>query len=134
MGKIETAYRNYISAINSQNWELVQSFLNNTITHNDRQLSKPQYCQLMTAVFDACPDISFGIDKLLVNEESAEVACRIQFVGTPVKTFLGCEIAGDGGEREVSFSEHVFYVFRDGKIADVKSLVDVDKVRRQLSA
>jgi predicted ester cyclase len=133
MGTIETTYRSYISAINAQNWELVETFLNDTITHNDRPLSKPKYCQLMTSVFDACPDIGFVIDKILVNEESGEVACRIAFEGTPVKTFLGCEIAG-GGERKVSFVEHVFYTFRDGKIEDVKSLVDVDGVKRQLSA
>jgi len=131
MGAIETTYRNYIAAINAQNWNLVETFLHESVTHNSRPLSNPEYCQLMTTTFNACPDISFVIDKLLVNEESEEVACRIAFKGTPVKTFLGCDIR-DGEKRKVDFAEHAFYSFREGKIADVKSLIDVEKVRNQL--
>jgi predicted ester cyclase len=130
---IEATYRKYIAAINAQDWELVQSFINDKVTHNNRSLSKPEYCQLMISAFDACPDIVFGIDKLLVNEGAGEVACRIAFTGTPVKTFLGCDIKDGGlGTKTIDFAEHVFYSFRDGKIADVKSLIDVEEVRRQL--
>jgi steroid delta-isomerase-like uncharacterized protein len=129
----EQTYRKYIAAINAQDWELVQSFLHDTVTHNSRPLTKPEYCQLMTSVFEACPDIVFGIDKLLVDEPG-EVACRIVFKGTPTKTFLGFEIPQDRSEkRAISFAEHVFYVFREGKIADVKSLVDIAEVERQLA-
>jgi steroid delta-isomerase-like uncharacterized protein len=130
MDNTEKIYRKYIAAINAKNWDLVKTFLHDSITHNNRALSKPEYCQLMISTFDACPDIGFVIDKLLVDEGSEEVACRITFKGTPVKTFLGVEITGKG--KAVSFAEHVFYKFREGKIADVKSLVDVEEVRRQL--
>jgi predicted ester cyclase len=130
---VEETYREYIEAINAQNWELIHSFLHDTVTHNNRPLSKPEYCQLMISAFDACPDIVFNIDKLLVDESDGQVACRIVFGGKPVKTFLGCEIKDERrGKIAVDFAEHVFYVFREGKIADVKSLIDVEELKRQM--
>ncbi|WP_245280042.1 ester cyclase [Hyphomicrobium sp. 99] len=35
--------------------------------------------------------------------------------------------------KKISFSEHVFYKLRDGRISEVRSLIDRDAVARQLA-
>jgi predicted ester cyclase len=56
------------------------------------------------------------------------VACRLWFTCTPTSTFFGHEPTG----RPISFCEHVFYRFRDGRIAHVWSLIDREAIAAQL--
>jgi predicted ester cyclase len=58
------------------------------------------------------------------------VGARLDFRCTPVGEFLGFPPTG----RTVEFSENVFYRFREGRIAEVWSLVDREAVRRQMEA
>jgi len=124
-------YKAYIAAINAQDWATVESFVNDTVTHNSTRLSKQEYCNLMISAFEACPDFTFSIDRLVVNEEAGDVACRIMLEGTPVKAFLG--FGGTEGEgRKVRFAEHVFYAWEGGRIVRVWSLLDLEQVKKQL--
>jgi predicted ester cyclase len=56
------------------------------------------------------------------------VACRLVFNCTPQHQFLGFS---PNGER-LCFAEHVFYYFRDGRIAAVWSLIDRPAIEAQL--
>jgi predicted ester cyclase len=57
------------------------------------------------------------------------VACRLVFDCTPVREFLG--FTPDGSR--LRFAEHVFYDFRDGRIAAVTSMIDRAAIAAQLS-
>jgi predicted ester cyclase len=122
-------YRAYIAAINAQDWESVKPFVNDPVVHNERSMSKEEYCHLMISFFSSCPDAVFNIDKLIVDEHEKSVACLIMLEGTPVKELFG---QNADGSTKVRFAEHVFYDFTGGKIAQVKSLVDCEGARRQL--
>jgi predicted ester cyclase len=56
------------------------------------------------------------------------VGCRISF-DSPQREFLGLEPTG----ARISFAEHVFYRFADGRIAEVRSLIDKEAIRAQVS-
>jgi predicted ester cyclase len=62
--------------------------------------------------------------------EPPVVASRLRFDCTPKHTFLGLHIGG----KRVTFSENVFYTFRDGKIAQVWSVIDKTAIEAQLHA
>lgn len=73
----------------------------------------------------AIPDLQFVAELILVEEDV--VASRLMFHCTPQATFQGFEPPG----TPISFSEHVFYRFRESKIAEVWSLVDVQAIATQ---
>ena len=56
------------------------------------------------------------------------MAARLAFDCTPRGLFLGLAVDG----RRVSFAENVFYEFRDGKIAQVWSVIDKAAIEAQL--
>ena len=58
------------------------------------------------------------------------VACRIVFDCTPRDRFLGFTPNGS----RLRFAEHVFYRFRDNRIAEVSSLIDRASIAAQLAA
>ena len=57
------------------------------------------------------------------------VACRLLFRCRPERTFLGFEPTGE----TITFAEHAFYEFRDGRIVAVSSLLDVRAVAAQMA-
>jgi predicted ester cyclase len=66
------------------------------------------------------------IGRLVV--QGAQVACRIRFDCTPTASFRGIPPTG----RPISFVEHVFYRYEDGRIAQIWSLIDMEAIREQL--
>ena len=72
------------------------------------------------------PDLHFDIDLLVC--EPPHVASRLKFDCTPAADFLGLAVNG----RKVSFSENVFYRFRQGRIDAVWSVVDKTVIEAQL--
>ncbi len=56
------------------------------------------------------------------------VASRLRFDCAPKGVFLGLPVNG----RTVSFTENVFYEFRDGKIHEVWSVIDKAAIEAQL--
>lgn len=140
-------YRAYIAAINARSMAAsLPRFCRPTVTHNGRALALAEYRRLMEDAQAAIPDISFGVSDLLVDEGRGLVGARLAFRGTPAGEFAGVrppalqrkgeegEGGGDGAvDREVAFSEIVFYWFEDGRITEVVSLVDVDAYRSQLT-
>jgi predicted ester cyclase len=56
------------------------------------------------------------------------VACRLVFDCTPQHEFLGFSPNG----AQLLFAEHVFYQFRDGRIAALSSLIDRYAIEVQL--
>ncbi len=125
---LDVHYRRYLTCLNERRLDRLVEFVHDEITYNDVPMSRADYAGMIAGHIDAVPDLFFAIDLLVVRAD--HVACRITFDCTPQAEFLGRPPTG----RTVSFSEHVFYRFRAGRIERVWSLLDMDAVRTQLPA
>ena len=76
--------------------------------------------------FDEIPDLYFSIQLLI--SDPPYIASRLGFDCAPKGKFLGLAIDG----RKISFTENVFYEFRDLKIVRVWSVIDKMAIEAQL--
>ncbi len=76
--------------------------------------------------FRAIPDLHFDIHLLIC--EPPRIASRLRFDCTPTGILFGVPVNG----RRVSFTEHVFYEFRDQRIVRVWSVIDKAAIEAQL--
>jgi predicted ester cyclase len=123
---LEAHYLAYIAALNDRRTGDLAEFVHDELTYNDEPITRRQYQDLISADIAAIPDLFYDVRLLVVDEE--QVACRLRFDCTPVRDFLGLSPTG----KRVSFAEHVFYRFRDGRIAAVWSLIDRPAIETQL--
>lgn len=119
-------YRAYIACLNRQDWQRLTDFVADGVTHNGRALGLAGYRRMLEQNFDDIPDLQFKIDMLLCDGD--RVAARLAFDCTPKGRFLGIDIDG----RRVSFTEHVFYAFEHGRIAQVWSVIDKAAIEAQV--
>jgi predicted ester cyclase len=125
---LEDVYRAYIDALNGRRLDDLGRYVHDRLTYNGEEWTLDRYRSLLAEDVRTVPDLRYEIRLLVAGPD--HVACRLWFDCTPRRPFLGI----DTGGRRVAFTEHVFYRFRDGRIADVWSLIDTDGVRRQLPA
>jgi len=76
--------------------------------------------------FDEIPDLRFNIQLLVAD--APYVASRLAFDCSPKGKFLGLDVNG----KRVSFTENVFYEFREQKIVQVWSVIDKAAIEAQL--
>ena len=125
--RLAERYRRYIDCLNERRWDDLPAFLEETVTYNGEPWTAAEYRDGRIDDFDRIPDLRFHIGLLVVQGE--HVAARLDFRCTPAREFLGFQPTG----RTVEFSENVFYRFRDGRIAQVWSLIDREALRRQMA-
>jgi predicted ester cyclase len=119
-------YRNYIDCLNKQDWARLGRFVHDEVHYNGERIGLSGYRAMLEEDFRAIPDLHFDID-LLVSEPPF-VASRQRFDCTPKGLLFGLPVNG----KRVSFSENVFYEFRDGRIAKVWSVIDKAAIATQL--
>ncbi|MDD7942285.1 ester cyclase [Actinomycetospora lutea] len=119
-------YRAYLACLNERRFDDLDRFVHEAITYNGAPMTRGEYRDLLVGDVTTIPDLVFTVDQLVVQGD--RVAARLWFDCTPRGEFRG--LAADG--RRVAFAEHVFYRFADGRIAEVRSLIDVESVREQL--
>lgn len=119
-------YRDYIACLNAQDWSSLGRFVAEDAHHNGRPFGLSGYRAMLEKDFSEIPDLQFHIDLLLCD--TPRIASRLQFDCTPKAMFLGLPVNG----RRVSFTENVFYEFRDDKIWQVWSVVDKAAIEAQL--
>jgi predicted ester cyclase len=119
-------YRAYIACLNAQDWSKLGNFVQEHVVHNSRPIGLSGYRDMLVRDFADIPDLRFDI-RLLLSDPPL-VASRLGFDCTPGGAFLGLAVNG----RRVSFTENVFYEFRDGKIAEVWSVIDKPAIEAQL--
>lgn len=119
-------YRSYIACLNRQDWPGLGMFVHEDVHYNGKRIGLSGYRQMLEGDFRAIPDLSFEI-RLLVCEPP-HVASRLHFDCTPTGMLFDLPVNG----RKVQFSENVFYGFRDGRIADVWSIIDKAAILAQL--
>ena len=120
-------YRAYIDALNERRLDDLVHFVQDELSYNGKTMTRRQYQDLIAADITAIPDLIY--DAHIIVASGDQVACRLVFDCTPQHEFLGFS---PHGER-LRFAEHVFYHFRDGRIAAVSSLIDRSAIEAQLS-
>jgi predicted ester cyclase len=123
---LETHYRAYLEALNERRLDDLVLYVEDELSYNGETMTRRQYQDLIAADITAIPDLLF--DAHIIVASGDQVACRLVFDCTPQHQFLGFS---PNGER-LSFAEHVFYHFRDGRIAAVSSLIDRPAIEAQL--
>ena len=124
---LEDIYRSYIAALNDRRLDDLDQFVHDRLTYNNEEWTRAKYQALLADDVRRIPDLRYEIQLLVAGPH--HVASRLWFDCTPVGEFLGI----DTGGRRVSFAEHVFYHFHANRIEHVWSVIDVDRIRSQLS-
>jgi predicted ester cyclase len=101
-------------------------YVQDEVSYNGETMTRRQYQDLIAADIAAIPDLIFDAHIIVASDD--QLACRLVFDCTPQHEFLGFS---PNGER-LCFAEHVFYHFRDGRIAAVSSLIDRPAIEAQL--
>lgn len=125
---LDGIYRAYLDALNDRRLDDLVHYVHDELTYNGDTMTRTQYQALIAADIAAIPDLTFDAHIIVADDD--RVACRIVFDCTPQNEFLGFSPNG----RRLSFAEHVFYHFRDGRIASVSSLIDRFAIQEQLTA
>jgi predicted ester cyclase len=119
-------YRRYIDLLNRRDWPALGEFVAEDATHNARPLGLAGYRAMLEQDVRDIPDLRFSIELLVC--EPPHLAARLRFQCTPVGRFMGLDVNG----RRVDFTENVFYAWRDGRIAEVWSVIDKVAIEAQL--
>lgn len=124
--ELSAIYRAYIDCLNAQDWDHLGNFVDEVAQHNGRAFGLAGYRRMLEQDFRDIPDLRFNIELLVA--EPPRIASRLRFDCSPRADFMGLKIGG----RRVTFCENVFYTFRDGKIAEVWSVIDKAAIEAQL--
>ncbi|KAF6814854.1 SnoaL-like polyketide cyclase [Colletotrichum sojae] len=128
---LRALYRDYVAAMNGRGGEQeLRRFCGPRVRHNDRPLSLADYARSMQMSHEAIAGLHFEIQELLVDDETQQVAARLQITGTPVSEFAGVRPNG----KSVKFHEHCMYRFDRGRISVVWATMELDSFRLQLEA
>lgn len=119
-------YRAYIQCLNDRDWARLVKFVDDDARHNGRRLGTSGYREMLERDCEDIPDLRFHIELLVC--EPPMIASRLAFHVAPKGKFLGLDV----NDRRVSFTENVFYRFRDGKIVEVWSVLDKTAIEGQL--
>ncbi len=124
--ELAATYRDYIACLNAQDWPRLGQFVAHDAVHNGRAFGLAGYRAMLENDFREIPDLQFDVE--LVTCDPPNVAARLAFDCTPVGEFLGLPVNG----KRIRFTENVFYEFRDGRIAQVWSVIDKAAIEAQL--
>jgi steroid delta-isomerase-like uncharacterized protein len=124
--ELAATYRDYIACLNAQDWPRLGLFVAHDAVHNGRAFGLDGYRAMLENDFREIPDLRFEVE--LVTCDPPNVAARLAFDCTPAGEFLGLPVNG----KRIRFTENVFYEFRDGKIAQVWSVIDKAAIEAQL--
>ncbi|OLN81859.1 hypothetical protein CCHL11_07008 [Colletotrichum chlorophyti] len=126
---LASLYRAYVASINNHTTKSeFPRLCRREVRHNNRVMSLDDYRRSMNASQEAISGLKFEIQELLVDEETQQVAARLEITGTPIAEFADAKPNG----KSVKFHEHCMYRFDKGKIALVWATMELDSYRRQL--
>lgn len=114
MPSLEQAYLSYLSAFNERPFAGLATHMHPTVVLNGTSMPLAAFEKLLTDDIAAAPDLRFEMSMLVVDEARQRVGCRIEFRCTPEREFMGRSVSG-----AVKCMEHMFYQYRDGRIAEV---------------
>ena len=119
-------YHGYIDCQNRQGWDRLGDFVRDDVTYNGTRIGLAGYRAMLERDFRAIPDLKFRIDCLAADPPL--IAARLAFDCTPAGMLFDLPVNG----RRVRFAEHVFYTYVDDRIGQVRSIIDIADIARQL--
>lgn len=119
-------YERYIACLNRRSWSELGAFVAGDVVHNGRPLGLDGYRAMLEENCRDIPDLHFEVELIVADE--TRIASRLGFDCTPIGEFLGLRVDG----RRVIFHEHAFYTLRNGRIAEVLSIIDKAEIEAQL--
>jgi len=119
-------YRNYIACLNRQDWPKLGQFVDEEVHYNGKRIGLSGYREMLERDFRAIPDLHFDIHLLICDPP--RVASRLRFDCTPKGLLFDLPVNG----KKVSFTENVFYEFKDERIENVWSVIDKAAIESQL--
>jgi len=119
-------YQAYLDCLNRQAWSELGLYVDQAVEHNGRPLGLAGYQAMLEDDHAAIPDLHF-VARLLVVEPPW-LAAQLDFDCHPRGELFGLAVNG----RRVRFSEHVFYRFAEGRIREVRSVIDTAAIQDQL--
>lgn len=119
-------YQAYLDCLNRQAWTELGRYVDAAVEHNGRPLGLAGYQAMLEGDHAAIPDLQFSAHLLVV--EPPWLAAQLDFDCTPRGELFGLAVNG----RRVRFSEHVFYRFAEGRIREVRSVIDRAAIAEQL--
>ena len=123
---LSDVYRGYIACLNKQDWPKLEQFVHDDVYYNGQRIGLSGYREMLERDFNEIPDLYFNIQLLI--SDSPYIASRLGFACTPRGKFLGLHVNG----KRVSFTENVFYKFREETIEQVWSIIDKAAIEAQL--
>ncbi len=127
-GDLAGFYRGYIDCLNGQDWPALSRFVAEDVCRNGVFLGLSGYREMLVADFAAIPDLRFTVALLVCDPPL--IASRLCFDCRPSGLLFSLPVNG----RRVRFAENVFYQIRDGKIAEVWSVIDTEAIAAQIDA
>ncbi|KAK1850071.1 SnoaL-like polyketide cyclase [Colletotrichum chrysophilum] len=124
-------YRAYVISMNQRTMKTeFPKFCRKDLRHNNRPFTVQDYARNLDMSHEVVSGLHFEIKELLVDEETQQVAARLELTGTPTSMFAGIPPNG----KSIKFNEHCMYRFDKGKISVVWATMELDVVRKQLEA
>ena len=123
---LSDVYRGYVACQNQQDWLKLEQFVDDEVHYNSQRIGLSGYRAMLERDFQEIPDLHFTI-QLLVSDPPY-IASRLGFDCSPKGKFLSLPVNG----KRISFTENVFYQFRNGKIERVWSVIDKAAIEAQL--
>ena len=123
---LSAIYRAYIASLNKQDWPNLARFVQEGVSYNGERVGLAGYREMLEGDFCAVPDLHFDVHLLIC--QPSNVASRLRFDCTPRGMLFDLPVNG----KRVSFTENVFYEFRDGRIEKVWSIIDKAAIASQL--
>lgn len=123
---LSNIYREYIACLNRQDWPNLGKFVHAEVLYNGERIGLSGYREMLEGDFRTIPDLHFDI--LLLISEPPHIASRLGFDCTPQGLLFGLRVNG----KRISFTENVFYQFRDERIEKVWSVIDKAAIASQV--
>ena len=122
---LSNVYRDYIRAILEHDIDALDQYVSKDVVHNGKQLGLHGYKDLILRNIME-NDLQIEIKRLIADENHvAAVLILTTCSSTKGLPMVGIDLNG----QTFSFAENVIYDFKNGKIGEVQSLVDVDTIR-----
>jgi predicted ester cyclase len=122
----EDAYRGYLACFSERRLDGLGDFVHDSVSINGEEISLADYKSFIASNLDVVPDLQWDLQDLVVQEN--RIAARFKDTGTPRAPWLGFKPTG----KSVTFQEWAFYHFRDGKVAEIWSQLDMMALQAQL--
>lgn len=124
---LKDTYLEYLTCCNERRFVDISDFYKPTFRLNGAEITLMYFIGMLSELTSAIPDLFWELQDIVADDR--KLAVRLTMTGAPISEWLG--FAPNG--RSIKVTEHAFYNFSEGKIADAWFLLDFAAIKAQLS-